>query len=303
MNISRTTITKKEFRYNVLPITKVVIPAAGMGTRLLSITKEIPKEMLPLYINNSKNSIYLKPIIQIVFEQLFNSGFREFCFIVGRGKRTIEDHFSPDHMYLNQLKSKGHTQQSEDLNEFYKKIEVSTIMWINQPEAKGFGHAILQAKSFTNNEPFMVHAGDTYISSNDELHLNQILESQVTSATLSLLPVDDTRQYGVAEIKGSTPPYQVTKVEEKPENPKTNLAIMPVYAFTKKIYEALQETKPGKGGEIQLTDGIQKLIEWNEKVQAFKLNNVFHFDIGTPESYWNAQKISYENISNKRENN
>jgi len=280
-------------------IKKVVIPAAGMGTRLLSITKEIPKEMLPLYMSNSNDTIFLKPMVQIVFEQLFNSGFREFCFIVGRGKRAIEDHFSPDRIYLTQLDSKGRTQLSEDLGEFYNKIESSTIMWINQPEAKGFGHAVLQAKSFTNSEPFMVHAGDTYITSNGEKHLKQILESHEAAATLCLLPVDDTRHYGVAEITGSTPPYPVIKVEEKPENPKTNLALMPVYAFTEKIYEALKETRPGKAGEIQLTDGIQKLIEWNEKVLAYKLENALHFDIGTPESYWNAQKLSYQHLAKK----
>ncbi len=285
-------------------IRKVVIPAAGMGTRLLSITKEIPKEMLPLYTKNSNGAICLKPIVQIVYEQLFNTGLREFCFIVGRGKRTIEDHFSPDYRYLNQLKTSGRTQAAEDLEEFYSKIEASAIIWVNQPEAKGFGHAILQAKSFTNEEPFIVHAGDTYITSNGEEHiLHQIIKTgeKEAEAMLCLLQVNDTKQYGIAEIIGTTPPYQVRRVVEKPEKPPTNLAIMPIYAFTEKIYEALAETKPGKGGEIQLTDGIQKLIDWNRRVLAFKLKKSLHFDIGTPESYWNAQKLSYQHLANGKE--
>jgi len=280
-------------------IKKAVIPAAGMGTRLLSITKEIPKEMLPLFIRNSFGEIGLKPVVQIVFEQLFDVGFREFCFIVGRGKRTIEDHFSPDLRYLANLDESGKYQASKDLEEFYKKIENSTIIWINQPTPKGFGHAILQAKSFTNQEPFLVHAGDTFITSNKEGHIKQIIQIKEEADTaLCLLEVEDTKHYGIAKISGLKPPYRVKKVEEKPEKPTTNLAIMPIYLFTENIYNALKETQPGKGNEIQLTDGIQKLIEQNQKVNAIKLNKALHLDIGTPESYWNAQKRSFEYLAN-----
>tara|TARA_B100000315_G_scaffold259336_1_gene314967 strand:- start:1066 stop:1914 length:849 start_codon:yes stop_codon:yes gene_type:complete len=281
-------------------IKKVVIPAAGMGTRLLSITKEIPKEMLPLPIKNRNGTICLKPVVQIVFEQFFNSGFREFCFIIGRGKRTIEDHFSPDYQYLEQLKTSNKIQSSNELKEFYKKIEKSAIIWINQPSPKGFGDAVMKAKSFTNKEPFIVHAGDTYITSIGEKHIKHIVQTEEKmGTTLCLLEVKNTKHYGIAEITGLKSPYKIKGVVEKPENPLTNLAIMPIYLFTDKIYEALEKTLPGKGDEIQLTDGIQKLIEWNQKVLAIKLEKALHLDIGTPESYWNAQKISYENISNK----
>jgi len=283
-------------------IRKAVIPAAGMGTRLLSITKEIPKEMLPLIIRNSNRIICLKPVVQLVYEQLFNSGFREFCFIVGRGKRTIEDHFTPDHRYLNRLEESGNIQASNDLKDFYNKIESSTIIWVNQHTPKGFGHAVLQAKSFTNKEPFIVHAGDTYITSNNEDHIKQIVQTKEKSdATLCLLKVKDTKHYGIAEIAGKKSPYQVKRLEEKPENPITNLAIMPIYLFTEKIYEALEKTQPGKGDEVQLTDGIQKLIEQNQKVMAIKLKKALHLDIGTPESYWTAQKISFEQLANEKE--
>lgn len=284
-------------------IRKVVIPAAGMGTRLLTITKEIPKEMLPLPIRDSFGEIILKPIVQIIYEQFFNSGFREFCFIVGRGKRTIEDHFSPDYQFLDKLEKSNKFHALKMIKEFYNKIESSSIVWINQPEAKGFGHAVLQSRSFTNKEPFIVHAGDTYITSKNEDHIKQIVQTkEKTDTTLCLLEVEDTKHYGIAEIVGNKSPYQVKRVEEKPENPSTNLAIMPIYLFTENIYKALEETQPGKSNEIQLTDGIQKLIEWKQKVMAIKLKKVLHLDIGTPESYWNALKMSYENISNKREN-
>ncbi|MCL4435486.1 MAG: sugar phosphate nucleotidyltransferase [Thaumarchaeota archaeon] len=280
-------------------IRKVVIPAAGMGTRLLSITKEIPKEMLPLYVTNSSGEVCLKPVVQIVFEQLFNVGLREFCFIVGRGKRTIEDHFSPDYRYLNQLKVSGRVQAAEELEKFYNKIESSTIVWINQLGAKGFGHAVLQARSFTNEEPFIVHAGDTYIASKEEEHVRQVLRNHDDAvATLCLLPVKDTRHYGIAEIEGTKMPYRVKSVVEKPDNPPTNLAIMPVYLFTEEIYEAINRTRPGKAGEIQLTDGIQNVIERQKRVVAYKLRNVLHLDIGTPESYWNAQRLSYKYFVN-----
>jgi UTP--glucose-1-phosphate uridylyltransferase len=186
--------------------------------------------------------------------------------------------------------------------EFYKKIESSTIIWVNQHTPKGFGHAVLQARSFTNQEPFIVHAGDTYITSNNEAHINQIVQTREnTDITLCLLEVKNTKHYGIAEIDGVKPPYQVKRVVEKPENPITNLAIMPIYLFTDKIYEALEETQPGKGDEIQLTDGIQKLIEQNRKVMAIKLKKALHLDIGTPESYFTAQKISFEKLANNRD--
>lgn len=281
-------------------IKKVIIPAAGMGKRLLSITKEIPKEMLPLYEKNENNSICIKPLVQIVFEQFYESGFREFCFIVGRGKRTIEDHFSPDYRFLDDLRAKKEIEHFHNLENFYNKIEDSTIVWINQPSPKGFGDAVLQARPFTNNDSFIIHAGDTLIKTSKDEIINQIInihKKEVADATLCLLQVDDTKHYGIAEITGTKIPYHVKRVIEKPKVATTNLALMPLYAFNKTIYEALDETKPGIGGEIQLTDGIQKLIEWNKKVVACELRNALHLDIGTPENYWNAIKQSYDNMN------
>ncbi len=276
-------------------IRKIVIPAAGLGTRLLSITKEIPKEMLPIYIRNKNNSILIKPLIQIVFEQFYDAGFREFCFIVGRGKRAVEDHFSPDYRFLEQIRKKDKSISIIELEKFYHKIEDSQIVWINQPDAKGFGHAVFQARSFTNNEPFIVHAGDTLIKTSKLEHIKQIINNfEEADAVLSLLQVDKTEHYGIAEILGSKSPYQVKRVIEKPKEPPTNLAIMPIYAFTERIYEAINKIEPGKSGEIQLTDAIQKLIDLRKKVIAYKLLNALHLDIGNPESYWNSLKESYK---------
>ena len=280
----------------------MVIPAAGLGTRLLSITKEIPKEMLPLYIINSKKDICLKPIVQIIFEQLFKTGFREFCFIVGRGKRTIEDHFSPDYRYVEKLRTLGNTQPAEELEVFYKKIEESSIVWINQPEPQGFGKAVLLAKTFTNQEPFLVHAGDTYITSKKENHLNHFVKIQKEEAILSLIKVKETKHYGIAEILGSNQPYKVKKVIEKPEIAPTNLALMLIYVFTKNIYDALEKTEPGKKGEIELTDGIQKMIEWNQNVVAHDITGALHLDIGTPENYWQALEQSHKYLANNKKN-
>jgi|TARA_B100000315_G_scaffold233639_1_gene246909 UTP--glucose-1-phosphate uridylyltransferase len=282
-------------------ISKVIIPAAGLGKRLLSITKEIPKEMLPLITTNENKSISVKPLVQIIFEQFYEMGFREFCFIVGKGKRAIEDHFSPDYRYLDQLNTKDKIESLTELEKFYNRIEDSTLVWINQPVPKGFGHAVLQARSFTNNESFLVHAGDTLIKTEKDENISQIInthEKEGADATLCLLQVDNTEQYGIAEITGSNSPYHVKRVIEKPKEPPTNLAIMPIYAFGKTIYETLDETKPGKGGEIQLTDGIQKLIDWKQKVLACELTNALHLDIGTPLNYWNALKQSHRHLAN-----
>ena len=114
-------------------LTKAVIPAAGMGTRLLSATKEQPKEMLPIFARGTKGDLCLKPIVQLIFEQLYTVGFREFCFIVGRGKRAIEDHFTPDSSFVSKLDSRGLDSATEDLQAFYRMVDDSTLVWINQP--------------------------------------------------------------------------------------------------------------------------------------------------------------------------
>ncbi|MCP8322780.1 MAG: hypothetical protein L6N96_01185 [Candidatus Methylarchaceae archaeon HK02M2] len=277
---------------------KAVIPTAGLGTRLLPSTKEQPKEMLPVFANGDGECLCLKPLVQLVFEQLFNSGSREFCFVVGRNKRAIEDHFTPDCGYVEQLNNKGKSIQALLLEDFYKKVEASTIVWINQPEPLGFGHAVHLTKPFIGGSPLLVHAGDTYIISRENVHLKRLIEEHnktKADATIVLQEVPDPRQYGVAEVAMESNELIVKDVKEKPERPKTNLAIMPLYIFEPIIFRSLEAIRPGKGGEIQLTDGIQNLIEWGLKVNAIDLKeNEIRLDIGTPETYWEALSLSYK---------
>ena len=287
-------------------LNKAIVPAAGLGTRLTPATKEQPKEMLPVFTKAANGQICLKPLVQMIYEHLYDFGLIEFCFIIGRGKRAIEDHFTQDYGYVNMLKDKGKDTSALDLESFYDKLEKSKIVWVNQPEPKGFGDAVLRAKPFVGDEEFLVHAGDTYIISKDDAHLEQLVdEHERLGADVMLLlhEVEDPRQYGVAEVgksNGST--LKVLSLVEKPERPRSNLAIMPVYAFDPAIFRALEKTGPDKGGEIQLTDAIQMLIEWGLKVYAIKLKpDEIMLDIGNPEMYWEALKVSYDHATRKSE--
>jgi len=279
-------------------IKKVVITAAGLGTRLLSVTKEMPKEMLPLFCIGSNGSLSLKPVLQLIFEQLYDVGFREFCFIVGRGKRSIEDHFTPDYSYVELLRRRGKDGLAMELEEFYRKVESSIIAWVNQPEPKGFGDAVLRAEPFVDGDPFLVHAGDTYIISRGNAHIKRLLQAYEMyrpSATLTLKEVNDPRGlYGCAKVEIDEPVMRVTYVVEKPERPPSNLVIMPIYVFEPEIFDAIRGVGPGVGGEIQLTDAIQRLIEAQKPVRAIKLvEDEVRLDVGIPETYWEALAISY----------
>src|SRR2546427_10907264 len=179
---------------------KVVIPAAGLGTRLLSVTKEQPKEMLPVFAKGKNGDLCLKPIVQLVFEQLYHVGFREFCFIVGRGKRAIEDHFTPDFNFVSMLDSKGKDGPASDLEHFYKMIDSSTVSWVNQPEPRGFGDAVLKAKSFAGEDKFMVHAGDSHFLARDADHLRRAMDASLkmnANALFLSMVVDDPKRFGI----------------------------------------------------------------------------------------------------------
>jgi UTP--glucose-1-phosphate uridylyltransferase len=280
-------------------IRKVIIPAAGLGTRLFPATKEQPKEMLPIFSKTTNGNMMVKPVVQLVFEQLHDAGLREFCYVVGRGKRGIEDHFTPDMNCIRTLEGMGKNGQASDLEDFYGKLESSTIMWVNQPEPKGFGNAVLMAQPFVQNESCLVHAGDSCIISANMDYLKKLLEAFErfnADVAFLVLEIENPRQYGIVEgdeiEKGI---IKVKSVVEKPEKPKTNWAIMAMYAFHPIIFKALEATKPGKNGEIQLTDAIQKLVDWGLKVYAVKLDRSYaHLDIGSPERYWEALELSYQ---------
>lgn len=282
-------------------IRKVVVPAAGLGTRLFPATKEQPKEMLPIFSRLMNGDIGVKPLLQMVFEQLYDAGFREFCFVVGRGKRSIEDHFTPDHNSVVMLKNREKDDQALDLDGFYTKLKTSTIIWVNQPEPKGFGHAVLMAQPFVQNAHCLVHAGDTYILSENARHLRllmRVYERLNADAAFLVQEIEDPRQYGIIEANEiEKRVYRVKAAVEKPEKPATNLAIMPIYIFHPVVFKALEKTIPDKGGEVQLTDAIQKLIEWGLNVCAVQLSpDEIRLDIGSPETYWEALNLSYRHF-------
>lgn len=283
-------------------VRKVIIPAAGLGTRLFPATKVQPKEMLPIFSKSPNKDISVKPMVQVVFEQLYNAELREFCFVVGRGKRAIEDHFTPDIECIKNLEGSGKNGQASDLEEFYSKLRDSTIMWVNQPEPKGFGNAVLMAQPFVGNERCLVHAGDGCLLSKNMDYLKKLLDTSErlkADATFLVLEIENPKQYGIVEgqeIEDGI--LKVTAVTEKPDQPKTNFAIMAMYVFHPVIFKALEATKPGKNGEIQLTDAIQQLINWGLNVYAVKLDQNFsRLDIGTPDAYWEALEKTYNNNS------
>ena len=280
---------------------KAVIPAAGLGTRLLPATKEQPKEMLPLFVKTLNGGICIKPLLQIVFEQLYGSNFREFCFITGRTKRSIEDHFTPDPSYLNYLRKNNKQILAEEMGNFYHMLENSGIFWVNQPEPKGFGDSILHASAFIRDgEDFLVYAGDNYIISPKNEYIQKLINAHKeleSDVTFSVSEVQNPRQYGIIIGKPlGKGIFKVDKVIEKPEEPPSKLAIHAVYVFNSGIFEAIRSTKPDANGEIQLTDAIQRLIESGRRVHALQLgSNEVRIDIGDPATYWQALKLSYDN--------
>jgi len=270
-----------------------------MGTRLLSATTEQPKEMLPIFARGTKGDLCLKPIVQLIFEQLYTVGFREFCFIVGRGKRAIEDHFTPDPSFVSKLDGRGLDSATEDLQAFYRMVDDSTLVWINQPAPRGFGDAVLKAKGFAGNDRFLVHAGDSYFLSKNAEHLRRLvrMSEEYKADTLFLSKeVEDPKRFGIVE--GETIANGLVKVKhlvEKPAKPASRLAIMPVYVFDPVIFKALESTKTGFAGELQLTDGIQKIVDWNLNVYTTQVDpKETWLDIGSPDLYWEAQSLSYK---------
>ena len=183
-------------------IRKVIIPAAGLGTRLFPATKEQPKEMLPIFTKTANGSNAVKPVVQLVFEQLYDAGLREFCYVVGRGKRGIEDHFTPDEHCIQTLSASGKNGLAQDLENFYEKLNSSTTMWVNQSEPKGFGNAVLTAQPFVQNESCLVHAGDSVIISKDMDYLKKLIdafERLHADTAFLVLEIENPKQYGIVE--------------------------------------------------------------------------------------------------------
>jgi UTP--glucose-1-phosphate uridylyltransferase len=284
---------------------KVIIPAAGLGTRLLPATKEQPKEMLPVFATSASGLLCIKPFVQLVFERLYDAGFRDFCFIVGRGKRSIEDHFTLGRSFSEHLERKNGSDIATEMAGFYEKIKGSNLMFVNQSEPKGFGDALLHAKHFTGNETFLVHAGDDLILSKNNRYLSRLteaLETHSADAILYMQRVKDPRKYGVIEGRKISPSlYQVIRIEEKPLSAFSNLAAIAIYGFTPRIYIAIEKTEPDVNGEVQLTGAIQQLINERRVVLALNLEKGDRrIDIGTPGSYWDVLKAARKQALQER---
>lgn len=280
---------------------KAVITAGGIGTRLLPFSKEIPKEMAPLLTRGHNKTKSLKPIVQAIFEQLYDSQIRDFFLIVGRGKRAIEDHFTPDRGFLQLLANKG--KKTRELVAFYSKVESSNLAFVLQPEPLGFGDAVLKMSGHLVGD-FLVHAGDTYIISPDAKYLERLRAAHVAQkadATVLLQKVKDPSQYGVvvgSELSNGI--LSIRQAIEKPRRIVSNTAIMPVYIFNESIFHALGKIKTGIGNEFQLTDGIQYLISEGRKVVGVTLTDKdIRLDIGSPETLIEALRISDQRLVNR----
>lgn len=245
-------------------IKKAVFPAAGLGTRFLPATKASPKEMLALVD---------KPLIQYVVEEAVGSGIEEIVLVTGRGKRAIEDHFDVAFELEEDLKAKG---KHKLLSEVQRIANLVTFCYVRQKKALGLGHAVLTAKRVVNGEPFAVLLGDDIIYS-EVPAIRQMMDvytrNPVTILAIQEVPRFQTHHYGV--ISGEQIGeglYHVKDLVEKPDpsDAPSNLAIIGRYILSPGIFEALEQTMPGKGGEIQLTDGLKILME-KEPVYAVKL--------------------------------
>lgn len=245
-------------------IKKAVFPAAGLGTRFLPATKASPKEMLALVD---------KPLIQYVVEEAVGAGIEEIVLVTGRGKRAIEDHFDMAFELEEDLKAKG---KHKLLSEVQRIANLVTFCYVRQKKALGLGHAVLTAKRVVNGEPFAVLLGDDIIYS-EVPAIRQMMDvytrNPVTILAIQEVPRFQTHHYGV--ISGEQIGeglYHVKDLVEKPDpsDAPSNLAIIGRYILSPGIFEALEQTMPGKGGEIQLTDGLKILME-KEPVYAVKL--------------------------------
>ena len=277
-------------------VIKTVLTAAGRGTRLLPFTKEMPKEMMPIFTKIHGNQRAVIPLLQYIFEQFYSMKIRDFCFVVGRDKRSIEDHFTPRQDYL--YESSGNHKKI--ISNFYKKLENCNLMWINQNKPLGFGNAVKRAEKFVSDEDFILHAGDISIISRYKHPILRLIgtakKNPDVSAILVCKKVKNAERYGILEIKKrSSSVYLVEGVEEKPVKPKSNFGILALYYFKPDIFNSLKKTKRGKNNEFQLTDGIQQMINDGKKVLAIPLTkDDIEIDVGTVESYRDAQVSSYK---------
>ncbi|MEN6414787.1 MAG: UTP--glucose-1-phosphate uridylyltransferase GalU [Veillonellales bacterium] len=260
-------------------IRKAIIPAAGLGTRFLPATKAQPKEMLP---------IVDKPAIQFIIEEAIQSGIEEILIITGRNKRAIEDHFDRAVELELTLKQQG----KYDLLGLVQEIADVTIHYIRQKEAKGLGHAVLCARQFVGDEPFAVLLGDDIVDAKVPC-LRQLMDvyEDCGGSVLGVqeVPQDRVSSYGIVKprpVKENL--WQAEDLVEKPavEEAPSRLAVLGRYIIEPEIFPLLEDTPPGRGGEIQLTDALRRLAA-DRPVYAFCFDGR-RYDIGDKQGYLEA---------------
>jgi len=272
---------------NTTKIKKCLFPAAGYGTRFLPATKAIPKEMLP---------ILTKPLLQYGVEEALGAGVGNMAIVTGRGKRAIEDHFDISYELEHQIKG---TSKEHYLTEIRAVITKCTFSYTRQIEMKGLGHAILCGEPIIGYEPFAVILADDLCDNNGgDSVLSQMVKLfdkyQCSIVAVEEIPSEDSNKYGV--IAGNEEEdgiYRVTDMVEKPE-PKdapSNLAIIGRYILTPDIFDIIRETKPGKGGEIQITDALLAQAK-KGKVIAYKFKGK-RFDCGSVDGFVEATNYFY----------
>lgn len=256
-------------------VTKAVIPAAGLGTRVLPATKAQPKEMLV---------IVDKPSLQYIVEELVESGITDIVIVTGRNKNSIEDHFD----FSYELE---HTLEKENKTALLEKIEnissMANIFYVRQNHPMGLGHAILKAKPFIGDEPFVIALGDDIVYNPERPVAKQLIENYekygASVVGCQEVSLDDVSKYGIVKPNGKLDEKTVSMSDfiEKPskEEAPSKLACLGRYLLSGKIFKYLEETKAGKGGEIQLTDAILKMLRDGEKVVAYEFQGK-RYDIG-----------------------
>lgn len=262
-------------------ISKVVIPAAGFGTRFLPQTKAMPKEMLP---------IVDKPVIQYVVEEAVESGIRDVVIVTGANKRAIEDHFDiPDEDLIKNLKDGG----KEKILEEVKKIsEMANFIYVRQKGPYGNGTPVLSAEPIIDGEPFAVLWGDEFIYSKPP-RLAQMMKVHeelggIVISGVKIEKKEDLSRYGIADlepVKGNV--YKIKAIVEKPnpDEAPSDIATHGAYILPPEIFGALKEMKPGKGGEIWLTDAINHLKDQGVPLYAVEIENAKYYDTGNKLEY------------------
>ena len=261
-------------------IRKAVIPAAGLGTRFLPATKAQPKEMLP---------IVDKPTIQYIVEEALESGIDEFLIVTGRSKRSIEDHFDRS----IELELNLEHNHKDELLAMVKKISDINLHYIRQKEPLGLGHAILCAKNFIGNEPFAILLGDDVVDAKTPC-LKQLIDVYDKSGASILgvqeVPKDKVSNYGIVKPKEQVDEktWVVSDMVEKPsaKEAPSQLAVLGRYIIAPEIFEILEKTTPGRGGEIQLTDALNVLAK-EQKMLAYNFEGR-RYDVGDKEGFLEA---------------